>query len=112
VNDEALRCVTHEIKWVAGDQSERRHAPWLEHAHVGRADNFNLIHDVLHLLFRNHQINFISHRNILESSKETVSVTRNPNVARLPRLRRADDPSNASIQGQIVRPVKDWNSDL
>lgn len=106
VDDEPLGCVTHKIEWITSDKGEGRRGARSQHANVLRTDNLDLIHDVGGSLRCHHQINFISNRNVLQSSEESVAVPGDSNIALNSRNCCARNSPDPSVQRQIIRTLK------
>ena len=77
---------------------------------VLRADDLDLVHDVRGLLLQRRKLHHVSQDNVLESAEDAVSMPRDPDIAVFPRFGGPADSTDPAIQGQLVGPLEDRDS--
>src|SRR5262249_7079886 len=97
----------NEIKGEACHQCYCSHRCRTQHRNVVRCNNANLTHRILIGTPWPDYLNQVARRYVLQSSKKTVPVTRDPQVACLAHTSRSENPPDSSIQREVTGVVKD-----
>lgn len=104
--------MSDKIEGIARDEREARAAAISQNTYVLWFDNQHSVDNIDVVGMRKRDLHHISDFDVLQRSKESVAMSRNPDVVIVSESTSPDNSSQSAIESKVVGTVVHWRSDL